>query len=244
MKRRKTVWFYMILVLANVGYYFIVAQNKELDCTWIILATLPIWFFLLFAELEKEKRKRKVIKGLGIVGCTAFIVFFSFIFIGGREQVQDEYSYIVVLGNGFSEDGISQNAKNRLDTAYEYGKDKDVIYVVAGGLKKKHTEAFLMKEYLREKGVSDEKIVLEDHSTDTYENLCYAYEMIGDQRILLVTNRFHLWRSVQLAKSVGFTKVQQTYAPTVKMLLPYCYMREIGAIVREVLRGRIPSSVG
>jgi len=233
---KKSVWFYIALILIDIVYYFIVAQNKELDFTWIVLAALPIWSILLYAEFEKEKRKRNIIRGLGIIGCTAFIAFLSFIFMGGREQVKEEYAYIVVLGSGFSEDDISKNAKNRLDTAYEYGKDRDVIYVVAGGLKKEHTEAYLMKEYLVKKGASEEKVIIEDRSTDTYENLSFTYEIIGDRKILLVTNRFHLWRSVQLAKSVGFTQVQQAYAPTVKLLLPYCYMREIGAIMREVVR--------
>lgn len=228
-----------IAAIINIIYYFAIASNIELDCKWVVLITLPMWVLLLIADFQKDVKKKRTFYALGVVGFFFLIIYAELIFVGGREQAGEDYSYIIVLGNGFSEDDISQNAKNRLDTAFEYGNDNSAIYVLAGGLKRKHTEAYFMKEYLMEKGVSSDRIILEDKSTDTYENLYNTYNLIGNQKVLLVTNRFHLWRSSQLAKSIGFTNVQQVHAPTEGFLLPYCYMREMGAIVREMIIGRI-----
>lgn len=66
-----------------------------------------------------------------------------------------------------------------------------------------------MYEYLTKKGISAERILKEDRSTDTSENIAYSAELIGrmDISVGIVTNNFHVFRGIHLAKAAGFQEV-------------------------------------
>ena len=61
-----------------------------------------------------------------------------------------------------------------------------------------------MKNYLLEQGIPEEKILLEDRSTTTEENLKYSKAIIdgreGRKRIALVTSNYHVYRALLLAR--------------------------------------------
>ncbi len=240
MKKRRKVFICILfaVIAANIIYYLYISQNKYFDCTWVVLLWLPIWCCFLGGEVFQSELVRTITRRLGSCGLIFFVLVIFFIYWGGATTVEGKgYQYVVVLGSGFEGDTISQNALRRLDTALQCKEDS--IYVVAGGLKNEHTEAYFMKEYLMECGVSENCIIMEDKSTDTYENLRNAKLLIGAEEIVVVTSRFHLWRSMKLAESVGFENVKGVAAPVEPQYALYCYMREIGAICREILLNRI-----
>ena len=61
------------------------------------------------------------------------------------------------------------------------------------------SEAKQLRPFARELGLTDEQILTEEHSRNTYENALYSAEIIrqqGFQKLLLVTSAFHMRRSV------------------------------------------------
>ena len=66
-----------------------------------------------------------------------------------------------------------------------------------------------MYSYLTEKGIAPERILREERSTDTSENIAYSAELIGrtDVSVGIVTNNFHVFRGLHLARAAGFENV-------------------------------------
>jgi len=85
------------------------------------------------------------------------------------------------------------------------------------------------------RGVPRERILLEDLSTSTLENLTFAYGILNEQfpegfRAVVVSNDFHMFRAVSTARSVGMN-VNHLGAPTPTRLLAENYLREMLAVI-------------
>ncbi|MEI3193353.1 MAG: YdcF family protein [Lachnospiraceae bacterium] len=93
--------------------------------------------------------------------------------------------YLVVLGAQVRGTVPSRALKKRLDTAAEYlGKNLETKVVVSGGkgAGEEITEAEAMENYLLELGIEKDRIIMEDRSTTTSENLRYTGELIDREK--------------------------------------------------------------
>ncbi len=124
--------------------------------------------------------------------------------------------YIVVLGNALIDDKPSDLLIARLETALEMAERfPDAGIVVSGGLTGDNTitEAAIMSRYLEQAGIDRARIIEEDSSKSTYENMVYTSRLIpGESAATVITNKFHLFRALKNAKSNGFTHVIGTPA--------------------------------
>ena len=116
--------------------------------------------------------------------------------------------YIVVLGNKLDNNKPSQALIERLDGAIQLsGKYPDAQIVVTGGLTSGNsiTEAEIMKAYLIEQGIDADRIITEDQSDDTRENMANTKVLIEEgDTVILVTNSFHMVRAMLYAKAYNF----------------------------------------
>jgi uncharacterized SAM-binding protein YcdF (DUF218 family) len=120
---------------------------------------------------------------------------------------------VIILGSGLFGDQVSLNLSYRLDAAIEYiNKYPDAIIVVAGGQGPRETitEAEAMKRYLVKHGVAEEKILKEDKSTSTAENIRFSKEILDEKLgssydVVCITTDFHVFRAEQIAKKQGLT---------------------------------------
>ncbi len=109
---------------------------------------------------------------------------------------------IVVLGGILNADlSLNEWTKARVDTAYDlYQEDPTRTIILSGKGPRAHTEAQTMRDYLLEKGVPSENIVLEEKSMSTIQNALYTFELLDKTTvptdIILVTNHFHMNRSL------------------------------------------------
>ena len=66
-------------------------------------------------------------------------------------------------------------------------------------------EAVVTRRLLRAGGVPDAAILLEEKSRNTHGNLLFARGLVPEaNRVLLVTEPFHMARALRLARAVGF----------------------------------------
>ena len=104
-------------------------------------------------------------------------------------------------------DRITRSLKRRLDSAYDYACiNTECKIIVSGGQGRgeNKTEALAMYEYLCERGIDSDRIIMEDKSTDTNENMKYSVQYISDfsSPVGIATNNFHIFRSKLLAKEM------------------------------------------
>lgn len=121
----------------------------------------------------------------------------------------EDYDAIVVLGAQVRSDGsLSLQLQWRLDAALEAWQKRQVPIVTCGaqGSNEPAPEAWVMRDYLMEKGVPEEMILTEAASFNTRQNIRHAAELLEGREIatvLIVTSDYHLPRAMALAKDEG-----------------------------------------
>ena len=89
-----------------------------------------------------------------------------------------------------------------------------------------------------EKGIDRDRIIKEDKSTSTKENIKFSKEKmtIDNPRIAVVTNNFHVYRAMKIAnKAGGFESVQGLAGKSDNHLIVNYMVREAFAIVKMMV---------
>lgn len=178
----------------------------------------------------------------------AWLVFFWVVFIlicrGMAEDSEKNLDYVIVLGAQVKGDKPSRALKMRLDRAAVYARqNKNTILILSGGQGSGEdiTEASCMAEYLMEGGISADRLILEEKSTTTKENLEFSDAMTGCKKanVGILSNNFHITRACALAKKLGYEKVSGIAAASDPLMQPHFIVREVLALVKEKLSGNI-----
>ncbi|MBI3592025.1 MAG: YdcF family protein [Nitrospirae bacterium] len=123
---------------------------------------------------------------------------------------------IILLGGGVY-DGVadmsgtgspSEDMLGRIVTAVRLQKNLDIPVIISGGsvYKGKEAEAPIVKRFLTDLGVPENKVIMEDKSRDTIENARYTKEICfkaGFKRPILVTSAYHMKRSLASFEKAG-----------------------------------------
>lgn len=145
--------------------------------------------------------------------------------------------YVIVLGAHVRTSGPSRALALRLDKALEYALDNpDTVFIVSGGqgANEPCTEALAMKEYLLKNGMPAEKILLEEASTNTRENLAFSKAMLPNEASVgIISNGFHMCRALHLAKSLGIENASGIPARSDLPTQPTNLLREFFAVVKD-----------
>ncbi|MCY1451600.1 hypothetical protein D9M71_684740 [compost metagenome] len=115
-----------------------------------------------------------------------------------------------------------------------------VKVIVSGGQgpDEDQTEASVMQEYLEQNGIKATRIIVEDKSTSTYENLVFSKELLpkDTKKITIVSNDFHLKRAKYLAEPLDF-EVDVVAAETPKSVEAKLRLRERAALLKTYIVG-------
>ncbi|NMD71098.1 YdcF family protein [Bacillus sp. DNRA2] len=147
--------------------------------------------------------------------------------------------YIIILGARVHGTSPSLTLQERINTASNYlKKNKTTIAIASGGQgpDEEISEAECIKRELMKQGIYESRIILEDRSTDTYENLNFSKKLlpIHAKIGLIVTNDFHIYRSIQIAKDYHL-QVSGLPAKTPLIAIPKSYSREYLALTKYFL---------
>ena len=126
-----------------------------------------------------------------------------------REEISDlpkDFDCILVLGAGVYSDGTPTPMLNdRLVVAceaYETGCS-DRMIMSGDHLYADYNEPGAMKTFAVEQGI-DSKVIFLDHAgISTYDSVYRAINIYGAKKILIVTQKYHLYRAIYLANSLG-----------------------------------------
>jgi len=153
---------------------------------------------------------KKWIKGLLALVLTGMLVFGGLlggVFYGSYDHIQGEPEIMLILGCQVHPWGPSILLQDRLDEALDYLDDHpDMSIIVSGGKgSDEHaSEAACMRDYLVDKGIDPGRILVEDRSHNTWQNMIYSAQLMEEQGldieqgVLIVSNGFHLTRARML----------------------------------------------
>lgn len=146
--------------------------------------------------------------------------------------------YLIVLGAQVRENGPSAVLQYRLDAALSYMQENpETICIVSGGqgVNEPFSEAKGMSDYLISHGILSERIILEDTSRNTVENIRNSKALIRnfDGSVGIVTNNFHVFRAVGIAKAQGLGDVYGISAYSHPLYLPNNVLRECCGILKD-----------
>lgn len=150
---------------------------------------------------------------------------------------------VIVLGCKVNGDKPSKMLKRRLDSAADYlKKNESVICIVSGGkgIDEKISEADAMKIYLSKHGIDPDRIITEDKSINTYENIKNSLGILKNNtcEIAIVTDGFHQYRAGYIAGKMGYNASAINAQTNINSLSldPTYHVREWMAITNEYLR--------
>lgn len=183
---------------------------------------------------------------LALVLVPLAIIEIGVIHEGGKEPPEEPADAVIVLGAGVNGTQPSLSLRTRLDAAADYlAANPEVPAVLTGGqgYGEEITEAQCMYNYLTERGVDADRLILEESASNTAENFAFSRELLKEagvdpsaDTVAVVTNDFHIARAKLLAARNGYG-----YAVGVPAELPWIhleinyYLREAFAMVKSFL---------
>lgn len=152
------------------------------------------------------------------------------------DVVADDYDAIIILGCGVTPDkNPTRMLKDRLDTAislYNSGVC-DTLLMSGDHGKDGYDEVNTMLNYAVEHGVRAEDIFLDHAGFSTYETMYRASRIFGIKKAVVVTQEYHLYRSMYNAEAMGIdvTGVKAVSDPFFEQ--PYYNVREYVARFKD-----------
>lgn len=140
--------------------------------------------------------------------------------IVARHEPDKDKDFLIVLGCALKKDGTpTPLLQGRLDRAIDfYSKQKErtgkeLMFITSGGQGADEVipESSAMKRYLIEHGIPEERIIEENQSTSTYENMLYSkdkiWEIDPEGKVAFSTTNYHVFRSGLFARRVKMRAV-------------------------------------
>ncbi|MGC0420518.1 SanA/YdcF family protein [Embleya sp. AB8] len=111
----------------------------------------------------------------------------------------------MVLGAGVHGDRPSDLLARRLDIALDLyrGHKTRVILVSGDGGGNRYDETRVMRRYLADRGIPPHRIVTDESGFSTWESCIRAKRVYGVDRMIVVTQSFHLRRALGLCRAAG-----------------------------------------
>lgn len=165
----------------------------------------------------KKKRKKTwliVLLCVIVLGSAAVLGVNGYVkSVGGRYMVSpaaaagiEDVDCIIVLGCQVRDDGMpSPMLRDRLRRAaelYDLGAAPKLL-MSGDHSREEYDEVGAMKRFAVEAGVPSADVFMDHAGFSTYETMYRAKEMFGAQKVLVVTQKYHLYRAVYIARQLG-----------------------------------------
>ena len=139
---------------------------------------------------------------------------------------------ILVLGAGVHGTTLSHMLEDRVKTGitlYELGSAPKILMSGDHG-QDDYDEVNAMKNYAKEKGVPSEDIFMDHAGFSTYESIYRARDIFGCKKIIIISQKYHLYRAIYVAEYLGL----EAYGVD-SQLRPYAADTNIYNTIREFL---------
>ena len=154
-----------------------------------------------------------------IVLASAVILFFcGKVAAGGMINTAGRADYAIVLGLALENGEPAPDLLARLDTARGYLESyPESRLILTGGNAdgSGRTEAAAMRDILTERGVPEDRLILEDQAGTTKENFRNIAGLVStEEPVVMISSNYHMDRAVRNASESGFSHVMRLPAPS------------------------------
>lgn len=242
----------IVLGLLSLVYYGTCIAWAHIGVSWLwIWPLLSLFCFGRAAMLLIEYRQKRHLMPKGVriawytlvcIGLCIFAAIEGSILSAMRMPAKDGLDYIIVLGAAVRGETPTSPLLLRMERALDYlEQNPNTVAIASGGQGRNESisEAECIRRYLIAHGIEETRILLEDQSHDTAENIRNSLALIGRENaanIGIVTSSFHLRRALLIAEQNG---LQASGVPA-RALLPlgiHYTVREFFGIVELMIRG-------
>ena len=244
-------WAWLIAGIILVCYYFIESLFVGFTFSLLWLWCAGGLVCILFSLLTFKHGKLPIPKWMFVTACIILsIIFVIFCVLEGFVISQMDavgkqgLDYIIVLGAKINRNGVpSKPLYWRIDAAEEYLIDNpDTIAVLSGGKGNDEpiSEAQCMYNELVQRGISRDRLIIEENSTSTNENIRFTLDIIGDDAEFgIVTNNFHVFRAVRIAEKVTGRAISGVASHYKDALIVHYMAREAIGILKDTIQNNM-----
>lgn len=244
----------IISILYFCGIVSYAGLASKFHLFWLVLGVL----FLIIAVVTRHMKKHDMhlphavklpAAVMFLAGLFVFAILEAHIIAGACHPPKPQADYMIVLGCQVRGERISKMLKYRLDAALAYLADnEDTKVIVSGGqgVGEDISEALAMQQYLTANGIDESRIIMEEQSTSTVENIRYSKKLMeenGDDaaqaEVIIVSNNFHVSRGVGIAKKQGIENASPLAGKCDIGMMPTYYVREALAVAKDLVTGNM-----
>jgi len=112
---------------------------------------------------------------------------------------------IIILGAGIWGDKPSPMLEDRLLEGIKLYQNNVSNKIIMSGDhgRKEYNEVKIMKEYAIEKGIPSENIFMDHAGFSTYDSIYRAKDIFQAKKVIIVTQKYHLYRALYIANKLG-----------------------------------------
>lgn len=240
-----------ICLLGAAFLYFALIGYEFLSYILIAIATAFVFFGILrvCSDAGRAVRLVKTLRVLAIIcillGLILFIALESLI-IGGAKTDAESADYLIILGAGLNGTEPSMSLVERMEAARAFlEQHPDCVAVASGGQGQGEdiTEAEAIRRWLTDAGIAPERIIIEDKSTTTEENVRFSLELIDEQvslsmvSVAIASSEYHIYRAKKMALKLGITAAGVAAKTEFPILRATYFMREAFALLHFFVFG-------
>ena len=217
---------------------------KTIGLVLIAVAVLLALYAMLTVYSRKNNRRAKLLKVilsvLVIVGLGLFTASEILVISSAHTDENPEAPFLIVLGAGVEGTVPSLSLYNRLTAAKEYLEEYPKALAIVSGAQgpgEEISEAECMRRWLTENGISEERIIKEDKSTSTEENIANSLAIIdayGNNTknvVAILSSEYHLYRAKRAAESAGVLPLGVAAHTSNPVLMINYFIREALGVV-------------
>lgn len=159
--------------------------------------------------------------------------------IGNKDDSRlKDIDCIIVLGAGVWGDKPSPMLEDRLLEAISLYKNNASTKIIMSGDhgREEYDEVNTMKNFAIEKGVPSENIFMDHAGFSSYESIYRAKEIFEAKKIVIVTQEYHLYRSLYIANRLGLEAYGVGADPRIYRGQVYRELREILARDKDFVK--------
>lgn len=227
---------------------FVMGYGTKFFLVWGVLGVLLIALGTVFRKYswtdELPRWLKVTIGGVGIVCALIFLLVEGMILSQFWAKPPSGADYCLILGAQLKPNGPSDVLARRLNAAISYLEDNPQTQVIVSGGQgpdEPVSEAQGMFDYLTAAGIDPERIKMEAQSGNTYSNISNTKNLIDIEQnsVVIVTNNFHIFRSLGIAKKQGYQKIYGLAASSNPGILPNNLLREFFGVIKDMLVGNL-----
>lgn len=245
-------WLLLCFSILSLLYFCIISVYSGIDTSfsWFWPAAGTVGIMVCFLIRNRISYGIEVRGGIFfllsmiVTICLAVFLYIETVLIyNSRQKLVPGLDYVIILGAQVKGMKLSRTLLKRLDYAVWYMKEnRETIAIVSGGKGRSTmlTEAEAMKQYLVRKGISKDRIKKEEKARNTFENFLYSKSFLNlNSSVACITNGFHIYRSLQIARKQGLNQIRGLSAPTDKVLAVNYYVREAVGVIKDKVLGNL-----